>query len=119
MRKIYGPIYENYYEEETYQEPIYVKEPIYETRYYYEIDKWVHERTVKTNGNDKETYWGNTNLQINERISSKEEYYYVSGLNTKTKKETKFRVSFEDWNSIKIDTKMKFKVSLGYGEIIK
>ena len=113
------PIYETYYVTETYKEPIYRSEPVYQTRYYYEIDKWVHERTVTTNGNTKETYWGDVNLQKDERISSKNEAYFVAGLNTKKEKQQKIQVSFEDWNLVAVDSKEKFKVSLGFGELIK
>lgn len=112
-------IYEPYYVTEIYEEPVYINQPVYQTRYYYEIDKWVHERTVTTNGNTMETYWGETNLLENERISSKVESYFVSGINTKKNEETKIKVSFEDWNQLKTDIQVKFKVSLGYGELVK
>ena len=112
-------VYESYYVTENYKEPVYIDQPVYQTRYYYEIDKWVHERTVTTNGNTKETYWGETNLLDNERVSSKNESYFVSGLNTKKEKQTKIQVSFDDWKLISVDTKVKFKVSLGIGTLVK
>lgn len=112
-------VYETYYVTETYREPVYRKQPVYQTRYYYEIDKWIFERKVTTSGKTKETYWGEENLKDKERVSSKVESYFVSGINTKKNEETKIKVSFEDWNQLKTDTKVKFKVSLGTGILVK
>ena len=51
------PIYETYYETEYYDEPVYKEVAVYQTKYYYEIDKWLYERSVETSGNDKNPYW--------------------------------------------------------------
>ena len=112
------PIYETYYETEIYQEPVYRNEAIYRTKYYYEIDKWLYERSVKTNGVDKEPYWGNVTLYSDERISVKSENYYISGLNKKNKS-SKISLSFDDWNSLEIGQTVKLKVSLGHGKIVE
>lgn len=44
------PVYETYYETEEYQEPIYRDEPVYAMKYYYDIDRYVYERSVNTSG---------------------------------------------------------------------
>ena len=111
------PVYETYYETETYQEPIYRDEPIYQIKYYYEIDKWLYERTVTTQGNDKEPYWGNTFLNSDERVSSKNETYYIIGTDKKEKVYT-VTLSFDDWNSLSIGQKVKLKISFGHGTIV-
>ena len=114
----YQPIYQTYYDTETYQEPIYRDEPIYSTKYYYEIDKWLYERTVTTSGNDKSTYWGEPNLNSDERISSKKEIYSFVGIDEKGK-DRNIELSYEDWSSLDIGQTVKVKVSLGFGEIVK
>ena len=60
---------------ETYQEPVYRDEPIYETKYYYEIDKWLHKEYIKTSGNDKEPVWGEYTLKDKERENGRTERY--------------------------------------------
>lgn len=49
------PVYETYYEDETYQEPVYRDEPVYRTKYY------------------------------DEKVSIRSEKYYITGLNKKNK----------------------------------
>lgn len=112
------PIYETYYETETYQDPVYRNEAVYQTKYYYEIDKWLYERSIKTNGVDKKPYWGDVTLESNERESSKSEFYYVTGLNKKNK-ESKISLSFSDWSSLEVGQSVKLKISLGYGKIVE
>lgn len=112
------PIYETYYETETYQEPVYRDEAVYRTKYYYEIDKWLYERSVITSGYDKNPYWGEANLASDERISNEIESYYIIGVNQKEKEQT-ISLSYQDWNSIEIGETVKLKVSLGYGQIVE
>lgn len=112
------PIYETYYETETYEEPVYRDEAVYRTKYYYEIDKWLYERSVKTNGTDKEPYWGEVNLNSDERVSSERENYTILGLNKK-EKEQSISLSYKDWNSLEVGQTVKLKVSLGYGTIVE
>ena len=112
------PIYETYYETETYDEPVYRDEAVYRTKYYYEIDKWLYERSVKTSGKDKNPYWGEVKLSSDERISSKRETYSIIGLNKKGK-EKSITLSYEDWNSLKVGETVTLNVSFGYGEIVE
>lgn len=112
------PIYETYYETETYDEPVYRDEAVYRTKYYYEIDKWLYERSVKTNGDDKNPYWGKVTLSSNEQISSKRDSYSIIGLNKKGKEES-ITLSFADWNSLEIGETVTLNVSFGYGEIVE
>lgn len=50
------PRYKTEYRTETYKEPIYRDEPRYATKYYYNIDKWVVDRTEESKGVDSEPY---------------------------------------------------------------
>ena len=113
-----SPVYETYYETETYEEPVYRNEAVFRTKYYYEIDKWLFERSVKTSGKDKEPYWGEVNLASDERVSSERENYYISALNKKGK-EKSITLSYEDWNSLEIGENVTLKISFGYGEIVE
>jgi len=112
------PIYETYYETETYQEPVYRQEAVYCTKYYYEIDKWVYERSVVTSGTDKKPYWGEVTLADDERVSTKSQSYSILGINQK-QKEVTISLSYEDWISLEIGQIVKIKVSFGHGEIVE
>lgn len=112
------PIYETYYKTETYEEPVYRQEPVYLTKYYYEIDKWIFERSIKTGENNKEPYWGEFTLNSDERVSSKNESFFITGLNKKDEEKV-IELSYEDWNSLKIGQTVKLKVSFGHGKIVE
>jgi len=111
------PVYETYYETETYQEPVYRDEPVYRTKYYYEIDKWLYERSVPTKNNDKSPYWGNTNLSSVERISNKSERYYITVLNLENEEIKTYTISYNDWMTLELDETTTLKVTLGTAEI--
>lgn len=113
------PIYETYYETETYEEPVYRSEPVYRTKYYYEIDKWLYERSVVTTGTDKSPYWGDTHLATDERTSSQTEKYIVKGVDTKTEKEISFSLSLDVWSTLEIEQTIKVKITFGHGEILE
>lgn len=105
------PKYETYYEEKEYEVPVYRDEPIYRTKYYYEIDKWLYERTVLTKDSNKEPYWGEVNLSENERESTKKEIYYVIGKNEEGKSR-QLKFSYEEWSNLEIGQTVKLKVSI-------
>ena len=56
------PVYRTEQHTEYRDEPVYKYVPIYVTKYYYEIDKWVHTRDVETSGKDHEPYYGEVKL---------------------------------------------------------
>lgn len=51
------PKYKTVYHEETYQEPVYVEVPVYQTKYYYDIDKWLYGGVLTAHEQDHEPYW--------------------------------------------------------------
>lgn len=104
------PVYETYYETETYQEPVYRDEPVYRTKYYYEIDKWLYERTERSSGSDKNVYWPETTLASDERISSKKEIYHVTGTDKKGR-EKYYSMKYEEWKTIEVGQTVTFQVS--------
>ncbi len=90
------PIYETYYETETYQEPVYRQDPVYDTKYYYEIDRYVYERSIRSSGTDHEPYWGTVTLATKEREGDRTEYYrLICGEYSTT-------LSLKDWLSYNI-----------------
>lgn len=115
------PIYETYYETELYDEPIFKSKKVYLTRYYYEIDKWLYERSVKTSGINNSPYWGKTNLSSDERESLKSETYTVKGIDIDdNEKELSFTISLEKWSTVQVGQTLKVKISFwGRGEIIE
>ena len=113
------PVYETYYETETYEEPVYRNEPVYLTKYYYEIDKWIHERDIHTKGLDKNPYWGKAILEDNERIANKTEKYYITGINSK-KEVQSISLDYEVWKNLNVEQTVKLKISMsGHGQLIE
>lgn len=113
------PIYETQWHTETYQEPFYRNDPVYQTKYYYEIDKWLYERSVRTSSNDQNPYWGEVNLGSDERESSRSSTYYMTGIDSDGKEE-KITLSFDQWNTLEIGQTLTFKVSIfGNGQIME
>jgi hypothetical protein len=51
------PKYKTVYHEETYQEPVYVEVPVYQTKYYYDIDRWLYGGVLTAHEQDHEPYW--------------------------------------------------------------
>ena len=63
----------------TEDEPVYVQVPVYDTKYYYEVDTGVHDRTETTSGNDKNPVWADVNLSENQRIEDRTSRYEMEG----------------------------------------
>ena len=111
------PVYETYYETETYQDPVYRSEPVYRTKYYYEIDKWLPERTVTTKKNDHSPYWGEPNLSNVERISGKREVYHITVYLPDNEETNTYTVSYDQWKALEIGEETRIKVTFGHAEI--
>lgn len=78
------PVYKTYYETEYHQEPVYRSQPVYRKKYYYEIDKWLHDRYLSTSGIDSKPCWPDTsNLKSNERTGQKTSKFTFSGTDDK------------------------------------
>lgn len=90
--------------------------PRYRRKYFYEIEKWVYERTVSTSGTGKDPYWGETNLADNERESTKSEKYYITGRN-QNEEDIKFTLSYEEWCTVDVDQTIFVDVFWGSGNL--
>lgn len=113
------PVYETYYETETYQDPVYRSEPVYRTKYYYEIDKWLPERTVTTKQNDHSPYWGEPNLSKVERTSGKTEVYRITVYLADKDETNTYTISYDQWKDLSLGEETKIKVTLGQAEIVE
>lgn len=110
------PVYktETYYE--TVETPVYKQVPEYRTKYYYEIDKWVYEREIKTSGTDKEPYWGIVTLSDNEREGGKVEVLSISATNKKGKLNT-YQIDSDHWYSLNVGDKVDVEISKITGKV--
>ena len=90
--------------------------PVYRKKYYYEIEKWVHERTVFTSGTNNEPYWGETNLKEKERETKRYEQYFVKGRNQEDK-DIEFTLPYEEWCTVNIDETIFVDIFLSSGNL--
>ena len=115
------PVYSTRYVTETYQEPIYVQDAIYRMKYYYEIERWLFERSTKTTQeNSSEPYWGedDSDMKSDERISARNEQYFIIGIDKDEKTQT-ISIPYSQWCDLNIGQTIKLKISIfGTGEVI-
>ena len=88
-------------------------EPVYDTRYYYEIDRWCHERDVIEKGTDKKTYYGIVTLGENEREDRR---YMTYSIECHTDKGKSLTLSVEetDWKELRAGDRVRVKTQLGH-----
>lgn len=101
---------EYYYEWES--RPVYVSVPVYGTYYYYDIDRWLYDRTEEASGTDDTPYWPTVNLASYEREGDRHESYTVTFRTDKDKLYSAY-VPEEIWNSLKTGDKVELTVSGG------
>ena len=106
------PRYRTEYHTEYYEDPVYVPVARYATKYYYEIERWVYDRTVTSEGGADEPYWPDCSLKDKEREGQKLEYYELSVADGKEKTYT-FETSQSKWSSLKIGDKVKLTIVNG------
>lgn len=104
------PVYTTEYYTETVEEPVYRNEPVYATKYYYEIDRWTATRSVKTENNDKNPYWGEVVLKDKEREGSKNEKYHI--LVSTDDEVNEYSVEYKLWESLNVGDNVKLKVNI-------
>lgn len=109
-RSYQKPIYSTRYYTETYQKPVYRSEPVYKTKYYYDAERWVYVRSVTAEGNE-EPYWPDSqSLKDNEREGNKIEKYFITGVDKKNQKNT-YNISYDLWNQLSVGDKAKLFIS--------
>lgn len=88
-------------------------QPVYDTRYYYEIDRWCHERDVIEQGTDKKTYYGIVVFGENEREERRFMTYTITCITEKGKDLT-LSVDEKDWRELRAGDHVKVKTQLGH-----
>ena len=89
---------------------MYVSVPIYATKYYYEIDKWIVVDTITTRGIDKKPYYGEKQLNSNQRWGNKSQAYALRCTDEDGKSNT-YTINYDDWNTIQQGDKLEIQVN--------
>ncbi len=90
-------------------------EPVYQTKYYYEIDKWVVTRDVRSSGEDKEPYEPEIELGENERKGNVTVTYMVYA-SKDGKKAEYYEIDEDSFYRLSVGDKFKAK---GMGSTIR
>mgnify|MGYP003295666652 CR=1 FL=1 len=88
------------------------EQPVYKTKYYYEIERWLHKENLKTSGSDQNPYWYKYTYKDKEREGSKSEKYSVVVKTEKDKIKT-YDLKYDEWISLKNGQTLKLKVHIG------
>lgn len=96
----YEDIYDTTHYTVTRENPVYKDVKVYKTKYYYDIERWVHKTTLYESGVDN-PFWPETNLAANERTGSRSEKYELTGINQKDKYKT-YSISYDLWNTVNV-----------------
>lgn len=104
---------EIYYE--TEQRPVYVQEPVYQTKYEYDIERWVFDHYETTRGGDTEPYYAEVTTDSTHRIGgySTELSITASYYSGEEKKTESFSLDYQDWQSLQIGQEVHAKVHFG------
>ncbi|SDA27495.1 Double zinc ribbon [Ruminococcus sp. YE71] len=119
FEEVQTPRYRTEYETETYQEPVYRNEPVYDTKYYYDIDKWVEIRTEDTKGSDHEPKWADLSGIVTYKDGTDPSYgdlrqgarkgkYYIV-ITDKWGDKQSSEEKFDKWKNTKIGDKYTYK----------
>ncbi len=96
----------------TESQPVYKNVPVYQTKYYYEIDRYVHNRNLRTSGTDKDVYWSDEPLYFDEREGIRTQTYSITALNENEELKT-YTLDYSIWKDVEIGDTFKVKVHLG------
>ncbi len=95
---------------ETYRDPVYKDVPVYDTKYRYEIEKWVTGRTLQERGSGHNARWPTINLAPNEREGTRTDKY-VAVVKYDGDKTYEIPLDEWQWNSIELDQSCKLMVN--------
>lgn len=70
-------VYQTKTRTETYEDPVYREEPVYDTKYTYQIDRWLRDRVEFASGGTKQPYWPKFALGAKERERGRSQTYKV------------------------------------------
>ena len=118
FEEVQTPRYRTVWEEEEYEEPIYRSQPVYETKYYYDIDRWIKVSEAYTSGQDHDPYWKDTGLDTSvsspqygdRREGARSEKYYAV-ITDKKGNTKKIEYSFSEWSALSVGDNISYKTS--------
>ena len=111
------PVYRTETRTETYEEPVYRDEPIYATKYYYEIDKWIHSYSSKSEGQKSDEMYCNVpTLQDKQREAGRTETCYISFIDEEGEKKT-YTMDRAEWDILNVGDNVTIEVVLGHAKI--
>ena len=112
FQSVQVPQYATRYRTEYYEEPIYRQEPIYGTKYYYDIQRWLYNRTLTSSGEADEPYWPQEALQPGtEREGGRTEQYAIK---CASEKETyTLQMTLGEWQSFRVGDRVNLTLSAG------
>ena len=95
------------------EEPVYRQEPVYDTYYRYEIDRWVTDRTERASGADRDPYWPEYWVGIDEREGHRSESYFVhfAALEPDEEDPSPYAVSQSRWQAFRIGSRYTLEVN--------
>lgn len=110
------PRYRTEYKTETYEDPVYKDVPVYQTKYYYDIDRWIKVSSLDTSGKDQNPYWAETDIPESvsnpeygdKKLGQRSEEYYVY-FKDKKGNELKEEYNFSEWSKLKKGDAITYK----------
>lgn len=102
------PVYKTEYYTETVQEPIYVSVPRYQTKYYYNIWRWQECRSVSDSGTGHTEKWPEFTLGDKEREGQHRENYTIT-VRTEDEEKTYRIASYNIWQKLNENDEVKVK----------
>ena len=112
VEEVTSTVYDYGTEYYTEQEPVYRQDPVYQTRYYYDIERWVYDHTITSSAHDKEPYWPTEILKDNQRFNSRSQRYVITAVYDDDKTDD-YTMDYEDWRYIEIGQELHVKVHFG------
>ena len=108
--------YDTEYRTETYEDPVYKDVPVYQTKYYYDIDRWITVSSIDTGGKDHDPKWGESDLPESvsdpvygdKKLGQRSERYYIY-FKDKKGNEQKEEYNFSEWNDYKLGDEITYK----------
>ena len=100
------PVYTTEYYTETVSQPVYVSVPRYQTKYYYNIWRWVQTRVAQSSGSDHEAAWPELNLAEDEREGSPRAEVYAFTVQNEKEALTTYTLAESDWRNINVGDRL-------------
>ncbi len=104
------PVYKTETRQEPYKDPVYKDEPRYQTKYTYDIDRWVHDRTERASGSDRHPEWPTFALRGKQREAGRDETYTTYFTDAKGKAYF-YNVDQSQWTNLDPNKTYKLRVN--------